>query len=176
MVKMMSHMALDWMPWGTLGEVTNVPSSPKLNEKGRTEGRRGVRPRWMKTRNRVLRAEGLQGEGQEERQRSCRMWVTPLECRIAVLNNCLAPEPVDQPTDACARFNSLNSRSAHASHSCRASKSAVEHLRALTARCCSRGNSLCLFHCPHWWLRWTQKSRRLHFLSVHTPPSSSLDR
>ncbi|KIJ60131.1 hypothetical protein HYDPIDRAFT_32553 [Hydnomerulius pinastri MD-312] len=114
--KKKSRVALDGMNWGTLGEVTNVPSITKPKEKGGKKDKENLlkvkvddNQKWWS----IGRGRKDSKEKEKERAKS--------------------PEPVENLTESRARFNSLDSgillsSPIYAEHP----KSPVEHLRVPT--------------------------------------------
>ncbi|KAF8839757.1 hypothetical protein BDN67DRAFT_736710 [Paxillus ammoniavirescens] len=92
--KKKSRVALDGMQWGTLGEVTNVPSVAKPKEKGGKKDKENLlkvkvdeNQKWWS----IGRGRKDSKEKEKDKERV------------------IAPEPLENPIDSRARFNSLDS-------------------------------------------------------------------
>ncbi|KAF8425040.1 hypothetical protein L210DRAFT_3489659 [Boletus edulis BED1] len=92
--KRKSRLALDGLQWGTLGEVTNVSSVPKPKEKG------GKKESLLKMKMDENQKWWSIGRGRKDSKEKDKGKDT---------DRAKSPQPSDKPTDARARFNSLDS-------------------------------------------------------------------
>ncbi|KAG8220621.1 hypothetical protein J3R82DRAFT_2877 [Butyriboletus roseoflavus] len=116
--KKKSRLALDGMQWGTLGEVTNVPSVMIPKEKG---GKKESLKKAKVDENQKWWSIGRGRRDSKEKE------------KVKDKGRAKSPQPTDKPADTRTRFNSLDSgilltNPVHAEHP----KSPVEHVRVPT--------------------------------------------